>query len=288
MINIGVPQGSILGTLLFLIYVNELFNATLTKPRLFADDTCFVISNSSPLYLELQCNLDLQNLCNWCNANKLQINPEKSCIFHIPSKLNSSLIDLNVYYIDSLVSCQKTCKYLEVYLDFKLNFLHHIRQVESKVAKAVGILGKLRSLLPKSTLLLLYHALIHPHLIYALPLWDCSFSSYIQKLQRLQNKAIRIICNTSRYSSANILFYKLGILKIGDLYQYETGKLMYQYSQNNLPTGVSSLFVNLSTIHNRQTRSQSLKSLYLNFQLIDAKGLSNSKETKFGTLSRQN
>ena len=127
----------------------------------------------------------------------------------------------------------------------------------------MGILSKLRSLLPKSTLFLLYHALIHPHLIYAFPLWGCTFSSYLQKLQLLQNKAIRIICNTSRYSSANIRFYKLGILKIGDLYQDETGKLMYQYSKNNLPTGLSSLFAYLSTIHNRQTRSQSLKSLYL-------------------------
>ena len=123
----------------------------------------------------------------------------KSCILHILSKLYSSPKDVNVYYIDSLVSCQETCKYLGVYLDFKLNFLHHIRQVESKIAKAVGILSKLRSLLPKSTLLLLYHALIHPHLIYALPLWGCTFSSYLQKLQLLQNKTIRIICNTSRF-----------------------------------------------------------------------------------------
>ena len=112
MINIGVPLGSILGPLLFLIYVNDLFNATLTKPRLFADDTCFVISNSSQLNLELQCNLELQNLCY----------PENFCI---------------LAYIESLVSCQETCKYLRVYLDFKLNFLHHIRLFESKVAKAV-------------------------------------------------------------------------------------------------------------------------------------------------------
>ena len=180
-----------------------------------------------------------------------------------PFQIKFLPIDLNVYYIDSLVSRQEICKYLGVHLDFKLNFLDHIRLVESKVAKAVGILSKLRSQLPKFTLLLLYHALIHPHLIYALPLWGCTFSSYLQKLQLLQNKAIRIICNTSRYSSANILFHKLGILKIGDLYQYETGKLMYQYSKNNLPTGLSALFVNLSAIHNRQTRSQSLKSLYL-------------------------
>ena len=98
-------------------------------------------------------------------ANKFRKILHTSCSFQI----KSPSIDLNVYYIDSLVSCQESCKYLGVYLDFKLNFLHHIRQVESKVAKAVGILSKLRFLLPKSTLLLLYHALIHPHLYMPFP-----------------------------------------------------------------------------------------------------------------------
>ena len=123
--------------------------------------------------------------CNWCLHLQLvqrkQTANKSRKILHTsyPFQIKFPPIDLNVYCINSLVSCQETCKYLRVYLDFKLNFLHHIRQVESKVAKAVGILSKLRSLLPKSTLFLLYHAFIHPHLIYALPLWGCTFSSYL-------------------------------------------------------------------------------------------------------------
>ena len=183
MIKIGVPQGSILSSLRFLIYVNDLFNATLTKPRLFADDTCFVISDSSPSILELQMQPGiakrLQLVQRKQTANKSRKILHNSYPFQIKSP--PPFIDLNVYYIDFLVSCRETCKYLRVYLDFKLNFLHHIRQVESKVTQAVGILSKLRSLLPKSTLLLLYHALIHPHLIYALSFWGCTFSSYLQK-----------------------------------------------------------------------------------------------------------
>ena len=138
-IQIGVPQGSILGPLLFLVYINDLPNATSTKPRLFADDTCLVLSHSSPTLLEKDCNQEMQNLNIWCNANKLQINPQKSSVLTIPFKSNSPSLDLNTCYNDCLIACQISCKYLGVSLDSKLHFQPHINQIEIKVAKAVGI-----------------------------------------------------------------------------------------------------------------------------------------------------
>ena len=89
-ITIGVPQGSILGLLLFLICVNDLHNATLSKPHLFADDTCLVLSDKSISLLEQSCNSELHRLKKWCVANKLQINPNKSVYL-----LNSTILFLN-------------------------------------------------------------------------------------------------------------------------------------------------------------------------------------------------
>ena len=97
-IDIGVPQEPILGPLLFLIYVNDLKNATSCHPRLFADDTCLVLDNLSLKKLENDCNSELRRLHTWCNANELQINPEKSTAIVFPPKLNSQETELNLIY----------------------------------------------------------------------------------------------------------------------------------------------------------------------------------------------
>ena len=117
-----MSQGSILGPLLFLVYINDLPNATSSKPRLFADDTCLVLSNSSPSLLETDCNLEMQNLKIWCNANKLQIDSQKFSVLAIPFKFISPSLDLNMYCNDCLMICQNSCKYLGVYLDSKFHF----------------------------------------------------------------------------------------------------------------------------------------------------------------------
>ena len=221
-----------------------------------------MLSDSSLPNLDTKCNTELNQLKNWCNTNKLQINPKKSSVLLISSKLNSPPLNLRIYYDNSLIACQESCKYLGMNLDSKLLFKNYIKQIEVKVAKGVGILSKLRFLFPKSTLLL-YYALAHPHLLYALPLRGCTYQKYTQKLQLLQNKAIRVICNSNRFSSVTPLYFELGILKINELFKFEIGKLMHQHSHNLLLPGISSLFTDLSTIYSRQTRSQTQKSLYL-------------------------
>ena len=205
--------------------------------------------------LETACNLELHNLYKWCNANKLQINPQKSAVLTIPSKLNSPKLDLNINYYASPKSCHESCNYLGVYIDSKMQFKTNIKLIEVKIAKAIVILNKLRFFFPKTNLFLLYYASVHPHLLYALPVWGCTFPSYLRKLQCLQNKAIRIIFNSNRLTSVTPIFHALEILKIEDLFKYEVGKLMFQFSKKTLSLCFSSLFTYTSAKHNTVLRN---------------------------------
>ena len=243
--------------------MNDLQNATTSKPRLFADDTCIVVSNSSKSLLEQTCNSEMQHLKKWCDANELQINPNKSVIICIPPKLHESFVHLKVNYNDLQLTCVNSSKYLGVMVDNKLSFQSHINMIENKVARAVGILSKVRFLFPSSTLLLLYSTLIKPHLLFGITLWGSTCSSYLCKLQRLQNKAIRIISNCNRRASITYYYHKLEILKITDLYTFEIAKLMHQHHKQSLPLRISNFFKPLSTVYDRQTRSKTLNNLFV-------------------------
>ena len=159
-INIGVPQGSLLGRLLFLVHVNDIPNSVSCNPRLFADDTCLLANSPSLTVLENECNKEMNKLQTWISANELQINLEKSAIIVIPSKLTAQTTNLSNFYNELPINCFESSKYLGVNLDNKLNFRSHICIIENKVASSVGILSKLRCLFPSSSLLLLYYSLI--------------------------------------------------------------------------------------------------------------------------------
>ena len=119
----------------------------------------------------------------------------------VSPKLNTPQPELNLLYNTANISLNDSYKYLGVILHNKLIFQFHILSLEKRLSSSVGILCKLRFLFPFSTLLLLYHALIHLHLLYGPPICGSTFKTYLDKLQILQNKAIRIITNSDRRSS---------------------------------------------------------------------------------------
>ena len=234
--------------MLFLIYITDLGNAILSKPRLFADDTCLVLSNSSLSKLEDNCNKKLNNLKKWCNANKLKINTEKSAVVLVPPKFNLQTGKFEVTYNNNPITCLSSSKYRGVFIDDKLNFKSHIKHLVSKISRSIGILSKLRFRFNSPTLLLLYYSFVHSHLLFGIHLWGSTSQSLLSKLQKLQNKAIRIITNKKTKSHVTPQFYKLKILKIQDFYTYEIAKLMHQHSNQIIPACFSSLFTNLLTI----------------------------------------
>lgn len=253
-IKYGVPQGSILGPTLFLIYVNDLPQSLLCPSKLFADDTCLLLSNPNISLLQEQGNSELNKLKLWCDANELTVNPSKSASLVIYPKLRSAKSEIQfTFNKENIPNCQST-KYLGITLDDQLNFKEHVKSLEKKINKGVGILGKLKTILPSETLVTLYYALLHPHLMYGIAAWGSTCTTYKNKLRSAQNKAIRIICNIDPRQSSTPGYKKLQILKLDDIYKHEIAKLMHKYSNNALPTSLVKCFELITSKHLYNTR----------------------------------
>ena len=167
-IDIGVPQSSILGPLLFLIYINDIPNSVKCTPRFFADDTCLLIKAPSTTILENQLKDDFNNICNWISANNLTLNSKKLQLLIIAPYLKFSNALLNIQSPADEIKTVFKVKYLGTLFHNRLNFHEYIKILKVKIARSVGILNKLKYFLPSSALSNLYYALIHSILIMAL------------------------------------------------------------------------------------------------------------------------
>ena len=250
-IKYRVPQGSSLGPLLFLIYVNDLQNVVNCTPRIFADDTCLIFQASNPFILQGIISKKLKNLNIWCCANKLTVNPSKSNVLVISPKLIHDFTEqLTVSYDSFQIYSVKSAEYLGLIIDNRINFYEHIKVLECKIACSVGILTKLKTIIHKQNLLQLYYTLVHSHLTYEISIWGSTYPSHLQNLQKLQNKALKAICNAPCRSPAKPLYTQLNIFQIQDVYKHEISKFMFNCNKTLTPTPFSNFFQKTNQVSN--------------------------------------
>ena len=175
------------------MYINDLNTFVYCLLRLFADDTCLLIHSPNLASLEIKVNMDLANVYKWSIVNKLSLNPSKSnhLIISREQNIQSPHFILFINNLPRLSRDKEKC--LGVFINSLLNFNFHIKSVENKVARLVGVLSKLTHFLPSTSLLKLYYAFIYSHLLYGLSIYGCTHKSYLSKLQTLQNKVVKII-----------------------------------------------------------------------------------------------
>ena len=172
-----MPQRSSLGPLL---YVNDLQNAVVCTLRLFADNTCLIFQAFNPFMLQGIINKELKNLNIWCCANKLTVNPSKPNVLVISIKLIYDFTEqLTVSYDSFQIYSVKNAKYLGVIIDNRINFYKHIKVLECKIARSVGILTKLKTIPLKQSLLHLYYTLVHSHLTNRISIWGSTYPSHL-------------------------------------------------------------------------------------------------------------
>ena len=171
-ITYGVPQGSVLGPLFFLLYINDLQKCLkYSKPFIFADDTALLLSHTSLKALKKRLNIDLKLLHHWLCSNKIGLNVSKTetILFRHPKKRINYDLKLKLHG-KRLHFSQKT-KYLGVYIDSHLNWKTHCDEVAKKLRRSNRIISKLRYFLPLKTMIQTYHTLFHSHINYGLNIW---------------------------------------------------------------------------------------------------------------------
>ncbi len=261
-IKIGVPQGSILGPILFLLFINDLPNEVKQCiTNLYADDCMIYVSTESIDDLKCDLQSDLNNVQQWFTNNRLTINTKKSCVMPVGNKNKTNVISkaLNVKIDDQVLNLCHDVKYLGVTIDEHLKWSKHIDKVYSKLSSKIGLLSRISKFLPSNTLNTLYNTLIKPVFEYCISVWGDCFKKDAIKLQRLQNRAARLVTNNFDYNISGLSIVRdLKWLTVSEVKEYQTSCIMFKSLKGDYPNYIMDKFhsnIHVSNVNTRSTQA---------------------------------
>ena len=262
----GVPQGSVLGPLLFLLYINDLPNVSNKLMfYLFADDTNIYFESKSLSQLEKVVNEELKHLSLWLKVNRLALNIQKTNFLVFRSPQKSMYLNVTIKLDNKALMQKDHIKYLGVLLDENLSWKQQISNVSKKISRSVGILSKLRHYMDTLMLKGLYFSLVHSHLVYGIEVWGSACDSDLHKLVVLQKKAVRVITFNERrpilpgpLCSSTPIFRRLELLKLHDLFEFQISKFVFLTLNSLTPCNFNDWFNLNASLHNYNTTTNSV------------------------------
>ena len=218
-ISAGVPQGSILGPLFFLIYINDLPDEIISKLKVFADDSSLFSLIVDQLRCSIELNNDLQKISEWAHQWKMSFNPDPSkqaVEVYFSRKLNLP-VPPQLFFNNTAITVEDHQKHLGLFLDRKLSFDYHLSGKISKANQGIGLINRLREFLPRDSLLTIFKAHVRPHLDYGDIIYDSpGNANFVEKLEKIQYNACLAITGCFRGTSREKLYQELGLESLAD------------------------------------------------------------------------
>ena len=262
-INCGIPQGTVLGPLLFLLYINDLPNSVKnSQAKLFADDSNLFVVNNNIKQLYESANCELSSLFHWVSSNKLHINYDKTTYILFDRVKKGPVIDVNDISPLPLLTINKRqinrehcIKYLGVFIDDKLEWTEQINHVSKKFLPLLeyytGII-----VLYRQSVKNIYFALIHSVLTYCVEAYENVSKSKLGPLFVKCNRLLRLLQSKPRRTPLRVLYSTYDIVPLHHLFEFHILKFIHKclYNTTSTPVIIQNWFQRGFELHNHNTR----------------------------------
>ncbi len=236
-LNAGVPQGSVLGPFLFIVYINDIADNLNCITRLFADDTSIGVSSADINIIESKLNKNMEQVCKWSKEWLIKFNPDKTETILFSLKRNDT--QLKLMYEDIEIKNVSTHKHLGVIFSSDGKWSYHIDSIIKTTSKMICSMRKLKYMLNRNTLSTIYVMYIRPHFEYACEVWDGCPNELCEKLEKLQLEAARIVTGLPTYCSRCYLYYETGWEKLAERRKNRKLSLFYKINSGQVPLYLS-------------------------------------------------